>query len=256
MRTRLISEVRYFVDDLFLERYRGCPGPGDSVRNKGSLLGAQRLLLGLKRWAQNPGVLGWNTDSWSLEIDLITRRLREDPEVIWGPEGRGGPRRVSLDPEISFGARRSFSRSWDHDWSPEAIRRSYQDCWGKIFHEEIIPASGFKVPSSRFRVPAPGSGSLPPGPLLGHAYARLILAITINEMKIYAHCSTSTTRLTGSGHDLQLISRVPPCSLKHIDTSCSLQHIDRSTICSGHVTSRTNDSYQLQSPVLPRLRAY
>ncbi|KAF3558251.1 hypothetical protein F2Q69_00013882 [Brassica cretica] len=28
-------------------------------------------------------------------------------------------------------------------------------CWGKIFHEEITPASGFQVPTSRFRVPAP-----------------------------------------------------------------------------------------------------
>ncbi|KAF2620950.1 hypothetical protein F2Q68_00039274 [Brassica cretica] len=39
-------------------------------------------------------------------------------------------------------------------------------CWGKIFHEEIILASGFQVPASRsrvppsgFQVPAPGSGS-------------------------------------------------------------------------------------------------
>ncbi|KAF3526593.1 hypothetical protein F2Q69_00047731 [Brassica cretica] len=93
-------------------------------------------------------------------------------------------------------------------------------------------------------------------PLLGHAYARLIPAITINQMKIYAHRSTFTTRLTGSCHDLQLISRVPPCSLKHIDTSCSLQHIDKSTICSGHVPSRTDDSYPLQSYLLPRLRAH
>ena len=47
----------------------------------------------------------------------------------------------------------------------------------------------------------------------------------------------STTLITGSDHDLQLISRVPPCSLKHLDTSCSLQHIDRSTIGSDHVPS-------------------
>ncbi|KAF2534984.1 hypothetical protein F2Q70_00002823 [Brassica cretica] len=93
-------------------------------------------------------------------------------------------------------------------------------------------------------------------PLLGHAYARLIPAITINQMKIYAYCSTSTTRLIRSGHDLQLISRVPPCSLKHLDTSCSLQHIDRSIICSGHVPPRTDDSYQLQSLVLPRLHGH
>ncbi|KAF3503527.1 hypothetical protein F2Q69_00042878 [Brassica cretica] len=92
--------------------------------------------------------------------------------------------------------------------------------------------------------------------LLRHAYDRVILAITINQMKIYAHFSMSTTLLTGSGHDLQLISRVLPCSQKHIDTSCSLQHIARSTICSGHVPSRTDDSYQLQSYVLPRLRAH
>ncbi|KAF2615536.1 hypothetical protein F2Q70_00011696 [Brassica cretica] len=62
-----------------------------------------------------------NTNSWSLEIDLITRKLREDPGVIWGPEGRGGPRRVSLDPEIALGARRSFYRSCDHEGSPEAV---------------------------------------------------------------------------------------------------------------------------------------
>uniref|UniRef100_M4DGJ1 Uncharacterized protein n=1 Tax=Brassica campestris TaxID=3711 RepID=M4DGJ1_BRACM len=49
----------------------------------------------------------------------------------------------------------------------------------------------------------------------------------------------------GSGHDLQLIIRVPPCSRKHIDALCSLQHIDGFTICSGHVPSRTDDSYQL-----------
>ncbi|KAF2612108.1 hypothetical protein F2Q70_00011380 [Brassica cretica] len=79
--------------------------------------------------------------------------------------------------------------------------------------------------------------------LLRHAYDRLIPEITINQMKIYAHRSMSTTLLTGSGHDLQLISRVLPCSLKHIDTSLSLQHIARSTICSGHVPSRTDDSY-------------
>ncbi|KAF2538273.1 hypothetical protein F2Q68_00021177 [Brassica cretica] len=59
-------------------------------------------------------------DSWSLEIDLVTRRLREDPGVVWRPGGRGGARRFSLDLEIALGAQRSFYRSWDHDWSPEA----------------------------------------------------------------------------------------------------------------------------------------
>ncbi|KAF3532034.1 hypothetical protein DY000_02039621 [Brassica cretica] len=58
--------------------------------------------------------------------------------------------------------------------------------------------------------------------LLRHAYDRLMPATTINQMKLHAHCSTSTTLLTGSGHDLQLISKVSPCSLKHIDASCSL----------------------------------
>ncbi|KAF3586871.1 hypothetical protein F2Q69_00029023 [Brassica cretica] len=90
--------------------------------------------------------------------------------------------------------------------------------------------------------------------LLQHAYDRLIPVITINQMKLHDHCSMSTTLLTGSGHDLQLISRVSPCSLKHIDASCSLQHNDRFTICSGHVPSRTDDSYQLESYVLPELR--
>ncbi|KAH0936361.1 hypothetical protein HID58_013478, partial [Brassica napus] len=36
-------------------------------------------------------------------------------------------------------------------------------CWGKIFHEEITPASVFRVPAPRVRVPASGHGSLPPG---------------------------------------------------------------------------------------------
>ncbi|KAF3549818.1 hypothetical protein DY000_02007119 [Brassica cretica] len=92
--------------------------------------------------------------------------------------------------------------------------------------------------------------------LLRRAYDRQIPAITIKQIKIYAHCSTSTTLLTGSGHGLQLIRRVPSYSLKYIDTSCSLQHIDRSTICSGHVPPRTDDAYQPQSYVLPKLRAH
>ncbi|KAF3514260.1 hypothetical protein F2Q69_00005858 [Brassica cretica] len=193
--------------------------------------------------------------------------------------------------------------------------RKHWRCLGKIFHEEITPASGFQVPASRsrvppsgFQVPAPGSGSLPSGlgprprvwvlppasrpsdlsclrtngnlPLIRflnlkkggetsmtrahqfysrqdkalhledhlhqHAHNGRIPATTIHQMKIYAHCSTSTTLLTGSGHDLQLISRVTPCSLKYIDTSCSLQHTDRSTICSSHVPSRTDDSCPLE----------
>jgi len=51
------------------------------------------------------------------------------------------------------------------------LTKSYEEnCWGKIFHEEITPASGFQVPASRFwvsasrfRVHAPRSGSPPPG---------------------------------------------------------------------------------------------
>ncbi|KAF3513908.1 hypothetical protein F2Q69_00006850 [Brassica cretica] len=176
--------------------------------------------------------------------DPLTRRSSGDPKVVedsggspwilrslWGP---GGP---SLDLGIMTGARRR---------SEDRIRTVREKYSMKIL---------FQLPALRFL--PPGSGFLPPGqgpfPRVWVPASSLWLP---GRMKIYAHCSTSTTRHTGSGHDLQLISRVPPCSLKHIDTSCSLQHIDRSTICSGHVTSRTNDSYQLQSPVLPRLRAY
>ncbi|KAG2251029.1 hypothetical protein Bca52824_081165 [Brassica carinata] len=79
--------------------------------------------------------------------------------------------------------------------------------------------------------------------LLRRTYDGWIPAITINQMKSYAHCSTSKTLLLGSGQDLQLIRRVLPCSLKHIDTSCSLQHVDGFTICFGHVPSRTDDPY-------------
>ncbi|KAF3564386.1 hypothetical protein DY000_02015795 [Brassica cretica] len=64
-------------------------------------------------------------------------------------------------------------------------------------------------------------------------------------MKRYAHCITSTTLLVGSGHDLQLISGVPPCSLKHLDTSCSLQHIDR------YMPSSTRSNKESQQIFLP-----
>ncbi|KAF3538162.1 hypothetical protein F2Q69_00021697 [Brassica cretica] len=67
----------------------------------------------------------------SLETDLVTWRLHEDPGVIWGPRGRGGARRFSLDPEIVFGTRRPLRpyrnpevSSLDpeiFDWNLEAI---------------------------------------------------------------------------------------------------------------------------------------
>ncbi|KAF3499796.1 hypothetical protein F2Q69_00043075 [Brassica cretica] len=66
----------------------------------------------------------------------------------------------------------------------------------------------------------------------------------------HVYNSTSWIRPQSPAHQ-----RVPPCSLKHIDTSCSLQHIVRSTISSGHAPSRTDDFYHLQSYVLPELRA-
>ncbi|KAF3602278.1 hypothetical protein F2Q69_00036227 [Brassica cretica] len=70
--------------------------------------------------------------SWSLEIVLVTRRLREEPGAIWRPEGRGGARRFSLDPEIILGSRlepgggvriqRFYDRSGDLSWNPEVSR--------------------------------------------------------------------------------------------------------------------------------------
>ncbi|KAF2583528.1 hypothetical protein F2Q68_00004746 [Brassica cretica] len=94
-------------------------------------------------------------------------------------------------------------------------------CWGKIFHEEITPASGFQVPTSRFRVPAPRSGSLPPG--LGPTSS-----VRLPGRHVYN--STYWLRPRSPAHQ-----QGPPCSLKHLNTSCSMQHIDRSTICFGHV---------------------
>ncbi|KAF3603692.1 hypothetical protein F2Q69_00036235 [Brassica cretica] len=101
---------------------------------------------------------------------------------------------------------------------------------GRINHSAWKPEAGGRDPD-----PGGGTQNLEAGnrnlelgtwkPKAG-AYDRLIPAVTINQMKIYGHCSTSTTLLTGSGHDQQLISRIPPCSLKHIDTLCSLQRID------------------------------
>ncbi|KAH0868801.1 hypothetical protein HID58_075823, partial [Brassica napus] len=46
---------------------------------------------------------------------------------------------------------------------PQTVVSSNEHYWGKIFNEEIFPASGFQVPASRSRVPASGYGSLPPG---------------------------------------------------------------------------------------------
>ncbi|KAF3505680.1 hypothetical protein F2Q69_00005708 [Brassica cretica] len=112
-----------------------------------------------------------------------------------------------------------------------------------------VSGSCLKVPGScpRVWVPAPGSGSClqlsasrpsdlsclrisgnlhlqVSKPKEGGGHPALELANSTA-----AKASTSTIPLTGSGHGLQLISRVLPCSLKHIDTSCSLQHIDKST---------------------------
>ncbi|KAF3493341.1 hypothetical protein DY000_02053650 [Brassica cretica] len=87
-------------------------------------------------------------------------------------------------------------------------------CWGKIFHEEITPASGFQVPTSRFRVPAPRSGSLPPG--LGPTSS-----VRLPGRHVYN--STYWLRPRSPAHQ-----QGPPCSLKHLNTSCSMQHIDRS----------------------------
>ncbi|KAF2552972.1 hypothetical protein F2Q68_00034431 [Brassica cretica] len=114
-------------------------------------------------------------------------------------------------------------------WIP---RRKHQECWGKIFHEEITPASVFQIRAPRVRVPTSGHRSLPPGLgpssvfqanrqgkilhiedlFLRHAYERLIPVVTIDQGKIYAPCSTSTTLL------------------KHIDDPCSQQHIDRANL--------------------------
>ncbi|KAF2555238.1 hypothetical protein F2Q68_00016536 [Brassica cretica] len=73
-------------------------------------------------------------NSWSPEIVLVIRRLREDPEVVWGPGGRGGARRTlrpyrnpevsSLDPEIfDWNPKEPGGSSLDHeifDRNPEA----------------------------------------------------------------------------------------------------------------------------------------
>ncbi|KAF3508774.1 hypothetical protein F2Q69_00006815 [Brassica cretica] len=84
-------------------------------------------------------------DSWSLEIDRVTLRLREDPGVSRGPEGCGGAQRsgdhirtlVCLNPEVVMGpaseavlgpeglnpkiADRSSLDPEIFDWNPEAI---------------------------------------------------------------------------------------------------------------------------------------
>ncbi|KAF2535930.1 hypothetical protein F2Q68_00021062 [Brassica cretica] len=75
------------------------------MRIRGSL-GAQRLLMGQKRWAMNLGVLGYHTDSWSMEIVLVTHRLHEDPGVVWRPVGHGGAPRFFSAPEIVLETRR------------------------------------------------------------------------------------------------------------------------------------------------------
>ncbi|KAF2593615.1 hypothetical protein F2Q70_00043223 [Brassica cretica] len=74
------------------------------------------------------------TGSWEwIELGSCLRKCHEDPEVIFGcwgcprhgdygnPEVVGEPKGSPLDPEIIFGTRRFFFRSWDHDWSPVAM---------------------------------------------------------------------------------------------------------------------------------------
>ena len=81
---------------------------------------------------------------WSLENDLVSRRLHEDPGIIgdggteallgsldrvWDPEvpvrPRGllsGTRRSLSDHEVFYlGPGGFFSRSWDQDWGLEAM---------------------------------------------------------------------------------------------------------------------------------------
>ncbi|KAF3514252.1 hypothetical protein F2Q69_00005852 [Brassica cretica] len=54
-------------------------------------------------------------DSWSLEIALVIRRLREDPEIVWGPGGRGGAWRGGVRTQ------RFFDRSGDLSCNPEVF---------------------------------------------------------------------------------------------------------------------------------------
>ncbi|KAF3578416.1 hypothetical protein DY000_02032115 [Brassica cretica] len=179
-----------------------------------------------------PGVRVWVLPPASRPSDLSYLRINGNLPLIRYQLGQEG---VSLDPR---------KRGRRHD-----LHYKYRFLNLRKGVEDVLDQS------SQFRS---RQGKVPylEDLLLRHADDRLVPAITINQMNFHAHCSTSTTLLAGSGHDLQLISRVPRCSLKHLDTSCSLQHIDMSTICSGHVPPRTDDSYQLQSYVLPRLRAY
>ncbi|KAF3485232.1 hypothetical protein F2Q69_00052863 [Brassica cretica] len=66
-------------------------------------------------------------DSWSLEIDLVTRRLHEDPRVVWGPEGRGRARRGSINfSEIVLRPLRPYGNpevliQRSFDWNPEVL---------------------------------------------------------------------------------------------------------------------------------------
>ncbi|WZZ27569.1 hypothetical protein YC2023_010970 [Brassica napus] len=213
------------------------------------------LLMSWRSWPEPP-LLGVSKKKvfyvWNLALAAIKLMSSDDgrrgpPSLgrinhsAWKPEAGG------RDPDPGGGTQNLEAGNRNLElgtWKPKA---------GVISSWNIFPqqGSGFYLQLSASR-PSDLSclrinGNLP--------LIRLIPAV-INQMKIYGHCSTSTTLLTGSGHDLQLISRIPPCSLKHIDTLCSLQRIDRSTICFGHVPSKTDDSYPLQSYTLPRQRAH
>ncbi|KAF2601589.1 hypothetical protein F2Q70_00025901 [Brassica cretica] len=86
-------------------------------------LGTRRLQLGPERWALNPevssfleyGHLEFGDRFRNREVFVRTRRSSNNPEVyldhkiiFLGPRGRRGTRRFSF-------------RSWDHDWSLEAV---------------------------------------------------------------------------------------------------------------------------------------
>ncbi|KAF3490223.1 hypothetical protein F2Q69_00053300 [Brassica cretica] len=116
-------------------------------RGKGSVLGT------------GPGVIRSREPGFLLAGILLAGILRIGVLSSGDPEAGvllGVNEETDHDSTCFFGEVRALDRM---DLTNHICKSTRDDYWGKIFHEEITQASGFQVPASRSRVPAPGPRS-------------------------------------------------------------------------------------------------
>ncbi|KAF3540804.1 hypothetical protein F2Q69_00022569 [Brassica cretica] len=153
-----------------------------------------RNFRGPEKWALSPEVSSFlECGSWSLEIDIVTRRSHKKPEVVWESKGFpldrevvGEPGGSLSNPEITSGTRRSWG-------SPKVVGEPegslldpgiMTEAWGPIWEPgdslidpEIIVGVGEKYYMKRLlqlpgscsdiRFLPPASSVLPPDLVLG-----------------------------------------------------------------------------------------